>query len=78
MMLSDTERQLLKDRILLQSRELSPEPAGEEPLLQPLKGIRYLIFDFYGTLTERCYEDWVSRLLKVFYPLMDNHRLFWL
>ncbi len=49
-MLSDTERQLLKDRILLQSRELSPEPAGEEPLLQPLKGIRYLIFDFYGTL----------------------------
>lgn len=45
-----TEQEELKNRFILLSRPLSPVPTGTEPRLKKLEGIRYVIFDFYGTL----------------------------
>jgi putative hydrolase of the HAD superfamily len=40
----------LIEHIRNQSHHLSPQPAGEEPVLRALPGIRAIVFDIYGTL----------------------------
>lgn len=41
---------LLGSRFKALSKPMEPVSAGEKPVLQNLKGIAYVIFDFYGTL----------------------------
>src|SRR5690625_3282642 len=44
------EEARLEDRFKKLTAMLTVQPTGEEPQLKQLDGIRYLIFDFYGTL----------------------------
>lgn len=44
------EEARLEDRFKTLTTMLTVQPTGEEPQLKQIDGIRYLIFDFYGTL----------------------------
>lgn len=44
------EEARLEERFKTLTTMLSVQPTGEEPRLKRIEGIRYLIFDFYGTL----------------------------
>lgn len=49
-MSSPKNYELLKQRFIELSGKLEPIPTGTEPNLQPINGIKAVIFDFYGTL----------------------------
>ena len=48
--LSSEEQHVLRERFLLLSTGMDPQPTGVDPRLDPISGIRFVIFDFYGTL----------------------------
>lgn len=45
-----TDIKFLKERFKTLAGPLSPVPTGTDPKLKKLEGIRFMIFDFYGTL----------------------------